>query len=34
MPVPYEIEEKLVEETGDASETVVAFALLSMLAGH
>ena len=27
MPVPHEIEEKLVEEIGDATETVVAYAL-------
>jgi hypothetical protein len=27
MPVPCEIEEKLVEEIGDATETVVAYAL-------
>jgi Fe-S-cluster containining protein len=29
MQVPHELEERLVEETGDAGETVVAFALLS-----
>jgi Fe-S-cluster containining protein len=28
MPVPYELEEQLVTETGRASETIVAFALL------
>lgn len=28
MPVPHEVERRLVEETGDASETVVAFAVL------
>jgi Fe-S-cluster containining protein len=28
MPVPHELEERLVAETGDASETVVAFALI------
>ena len=28
MLVPHEMEERLVEETGDASETVVAFAVL------
>ena len=27
MPVPHELEERLVEETGDAAETVVAFVL-------
>jgi hypothetical protein len=29
MPVPHELEARLVEEVGDAGETVVAFALLS-----
>lgn len=29
MPVPHELEERLVAETGDASTTVVAFALLA-----
>jgi DICT domain-containing protein len=29
MPVPHELEDQLVAETGDSSETVVAFALLS-----
>lgn len=28
MPVPHELESKLIAETGDAAETVVAFALL------
>lgn len=28
MPVPHELEERLVEESGDAGETVVAFALI------
>jgi hypothetical protein len=28
MGVPHELEQRLVEETGDARETVVAFALL------
>jgi hypothetical protein len=28
MPVPYELEAQLVAETGQAGETVVAFALL------
>ena len=34
MPVPHELEERLVEEIGDAGETVVAFALLSALSGQ
>jgi hypothetical protein len=28
MQVPHELEQRLVEETGDVGETVVAFALL------
>jgi Fe-S-cluster containining protein len=28
MPVPHELEERLIEQSGDASETIVAFALL------